>query len=306
MLILDVRTRWTSTHQMLREFLPDLMVLASLLTYRYSGRALDHRNCLDDWVDRQREVRPLELKPSDWDALSLLEDWLQAFRDATTSMSATRFPMLSTVHATFRGLQDHIKRILRSLPDSVSPRMKQALTDAHMKLAEYYEKFDQSPFYTWAACKSLINRLVPLLIFIPLVLDPRIGYKGVVADYEDDPTLKVYLEKCKQDLETHFNEEYKHQTSVPSREGSSASILSTNSTAKYDFTSRYKQRERPPIDELQEFWKLEPEDFDTCDPIDWWFNHRLQFPHLYQLALDVLSIPGQFLVVIMFSSFLMC
>ncbi|KAF9497279.1 hypothetical protein BDN71DRAFT_1388084, partial [Pleurotus eryngii] len=89
-----------------------------------------------------------ELKPDDWNALSLLEDWLQAFRDATTGMSATRFPMLLTVHATFRGLQDHIKRVLRSLPDSVSPRMKQSLTNAHMKLAEYYEKFDQSLFYT--------------------------------------------------------------------------------------------------------------------------------------------------------------
>lgn len=83
--------------------------------------------------------------------MSLLEDWLQAFRDATTSMSTTRFPMLSTVHATFRGLQDHIKTILRKLPDSVSPRMKQALIEAHTKLATYYDKFDQSPYYTWAA-----------------------------------------------------------------------------------------------------------------------------------------------------------
>ena len=46
--------------------------------------------------------------------------------------------MLSTVHAIFRGLQDDIKDILRSLPNSVSPRIKSGLTDAHRKLSDYY------------------------------------------------------------------------------------------------------------------------------------------------------------------------
>ena len=31
-----------------------------------------------------------------------------------------------------------------------------------------------------------------------------------------------------------------------------------------------------------------------CDPIKWWVSHRPQFPNVYMLACDVLSIPGEF------------
>jgi hypothetical protein len=32
--------------------------------------------------------------------------------------------------------------------------IKMGLLDAHEKLSEYYFKYDESPFYTWAACAS--------------------------------------------------------------------------------------------------------------------------------------------------------
>jgi hypothetical protein len=66
-------------------------------------------------------------------------------------MSATKVPMLSTTHAIFRGLQDDIKNILYDLPNSVLPKIKLGLTDAHRKLSDYYYQFDASPFYMWAA-----------------------------------------------------------------------------------------------------------------------------------------------------------
>ena len=81
----------------------------------------------------------------------MVASWLKAFRSATTQMSSTKTPTLSHVHAIFRGLQDELKDILRALPNSVSPNIKKGLTDAHRKLSDYYYKFDESPFYTWAA-----------------------------------------------------------------------------------------------------------------------------------------------------------
>jgi len=63
--------------------------------------------------------------------------------------------MLSTTHAIFRGLQEHIQQIYRDLPMSTPPKIKAGLLDAHKKLSDYYYKYDQSPFYTWAACESL-------------------------------------------------------------------------------------------------------------------------------------------------------
>ena len=55
-------------------------------------------------------------------------------------MSTTRTPILSTTHAVFRGLQDELCEIIRDLPDSVPPSLKQGLTDAYRKLSDYYYK----------------------------------------------------------------------------------------------------------------------------------------------------------------------
>ena len=44
-------------------------------------------------------------------------------------------------------------------------------------------------------------------------------------------------------------------------------------------------------DELEEFYKLPQEDFDTCDPIQWWSGCCSQFPNLSHLEKDI---PGEF------------
>ena len=68
-------------------------------------------------------------------------------------MSTTKKPMLSTTHAVFRGLQDEIRNIIRTLPPSTSPQLIKGLTDAHRKLSDYYHTFDESPFYLWSSRK---------------------------------------------------------------------------------------------------------------------------------------------------------
>ena len=68
-------------------------------------------------------------------------------------MSVTKVPMLSTTHAIFYGLQDDIKMILHGLLVTVPWAIKKGLLDTHEKLSDYNHKFDESLFYTWAACK---------------------------------------------------------------------------------------------------------------------------------------------------------
>ncbi|PBK63979.1 hypothetical protein ARMSODRAFT_839521, partial [Armillaria solidipes] len=132
MLILDVATRWSSTHQML-------------------CRTLDFRDIIDSYVSRICELQDFELSDADWKAIELVTRWLKTFRSATTQMSTTKISMLSTTHAIFWGLQDHLKKVLRSLPDGISPRLRDGVIAAHEKLSEYYYKYDESPLYTWAA-----------------------------------------------------------------------------------------------------------------------------------------------------------
>jgi hypothetical protein len=120
------------------------------------GRALDYRSDIDDFVGRTKDLRTLELDEEEWAAITQVARWLNAFREATTQMSATKHSsVLATTHGIFRGLQHHLVKILSNLPASIPLAIKQALIDSHLKLSEYYTKFDQSPLYTWAACKSL-------------------------------------------------------------------------------------------------------------------------------------------------------
>ena len=48
--------------------------------------------------------------------------------------------------------KEQIKDDLANLPTATSPALILGLTNAHRKLSDYYYKFDESPFYTWAAC----------------------------------------------------------------------------------------------------------------------------------------------------------
>jgi hypothetical protein len=66
----------------------------------------------------------------------------------------------------------------------------------------------------------------------------------------------------------------------------------SGSPQKVNFTARYKKRPINLKDELEEYYRLPLEDFDTCDPIQWWAGRRLQFPNLSRLARDILAIPG--------------
>jgi hypothetical protein len=117
------------------------------------GRALDYHEVIDSFILRNENLHSLELTVTDWESVTLVTSWPKSFRSATTEMSATKELMLSITHAIFQGLQDDIEDILRNLPNSVSPKIKLGLTDAHRKLSDYYYQYDVSPFYTWAACE---------------------------------------------------------------------------------------------------------------------------------------------------------
>ena len=116
-------------------------------------------------MGRHRDLRALELDPADWDAISQVSGWLKYFRAATTEMSRTKEPMLSTVHAIFRGLQEHIRSILQDLPDKAPTQLRTGLTEAHRKLSDYYYRSDESPYYTWAARNFILSSQFLLMTY---------------------------------------------------------------------------------------------------------------------------------------------
>ena len=128
------------------------------------GRALDYWPIVDSFAHVHRDLWQYSLPNEEWEAIELVAKWLKSFRAATTQMSATRTPMLSTMHAVFHGLQEDICNILSDLPDTVSPSLKKGLMDAHLKLSDYYYKIDASPFYLWSSSKSYIQFI--LIIYL--------------------------------------------------------------------------------------------------------------------------------------------
>lgn len=77
--------------------------------------------------------------------------------------------MLSSTHAIFRGLQQHLKKTIAGLPASADPALKDGLVQAHRKLSDYFTKFDQSRYCGWAARQS----------FILLIVNPRPHYHSI-------------------------------------------------------------------------------------------------------------------------------
>ncbi|KAI0285204.1 hypothetical protein BC826DRAFT_883585, partial [Russula brevipes] len=108
---------------------------------------LDFQVEIDDFIFQNEDLRNLTLTDAEWESITQVAGWLKAFRSATTQMSMTKQPMLSTAHAIFRGLQDEVCDALSSLLDSTSPMIKAGLLAAHQKLSEYYYCFDLSPYY---------------------------------------------------------------------------------------------------------------------------------------------------------------
>jgi hypothetical protein len=122
-------------------------------------RVLKFEQAADHFVAMHKDLCPYALSNKDWDNLKLLRDWLCLFQEASTQMSTTSSLMLSTTHAIFRGLQDELQSILRSLSDDVSPELKGALLNAHRKLSDYFYKFDLSPYPLWAACECHMSHV---------------------------------------------------------------------------------------------------------------------------------------------------
>ncbi|KAI0004652.1 hypothetical protein BJV74DRAFT_762921, partial [Russula compacta] len=78
-----------------------------------------------------------------------------------------------------------------------------------------------------------------------VLLDPHISLEGMRLDYASDESLSAYLETSKADLYEYYE---------------------THSAA---------------TNELDKFFKLPQEDFETCNPIHWWMGHHAQFSNLF-------------------------
>ena len=132
-----------------------------------------------------------------------------------------------------------------------------------------------------------------------LVLDPCISYEGMKLDYAHDPILSEYLKSSKKDLHEYYETHYANKHNPPSQISTTQAFSSSSLAAplhlpQKNFTACFHWKTTTTLNELDEFFKLPPEDFETCNLIHWWMGWWVQFPNLFWFAWDLLSIPGAY------------
>ena len=66
MLILDVRTRWSSTHQMMRKLINNVTLP---FVDHNTGQALDFLDQIDDFIFQNEDLSNLALTEAEWESM---------------------------------------------------------------------------------------------------------------------------------------------------------------------------------------------------------------------------------------------
>ena len=127
------------------------------------------------------------------------------------------------------------------------------------------------------------------------MLDSSISYEGLKIDYDDDMILSDHLEDSKTNLFKYFDNHYAMHTPTPLTSPSTpVQAQPVNGSSQKLFTAWYLQKEKYSTNELEEYFKLPAEDFNSCNPIQWWVGRQGQFPCLFQLACNIHCIPDKY------------
>jgi hypothetical protein len=268
--ILDVRTRWNSTYEMLYR----IVVL---------------RKAFNSWISSNPVIGKVKLgqfflTDSDWVDLERIIAHLSVFADASKLLSGNSYTTLSLVMPvyieTFKYIESEVKR------DDLSEKEQIALTNAHQVLSKYYAFTDDCPVY-----------------IASLLLDPRFKSQYLVENgFESDyPGLIEesvgYLEQCVDKKKRESLSKAKATSfSLVSSSDASSSVSSSdvinqdgNKVVARMFAFRRNQPED--IAEVNNYLSF-PLESEQVDPLIWWEMHAKDFPFLSKVAKDILSAPG--------------
>ncbi|GBB87371.1 hypothetical protein RclHR1_13820001 [Rhizophagus clarus] len=160
--ILDVRTWWNSTFDML-------------------SHAFMMREAIDAMVNSDKDLRNFEITDDEWDKINEIISVLKIFVQTTKILSTAKYPMLSSSIPIYNYLMDRLEAYCENFDSSNDIVI--AVKAGLKKLEFYYEKSDETTMYT-----------------IATVLDPRfkLGYyednkwKQSFIHYAKDTVLNAY------------------------------------------------------------------------------------------------------------------
>ena len=105
------------------------------------------------------------------------------------------------------------------------------------------------------------------------MLDLHISYEGLKVDYADNIILSSHLEESKSTLFQYFDKHYAtHSPTLSTLPSAPVRALPVDGSPQKSFTTRYRRKEKCSTNELEEYFKLPAEDFEACNPIQWWVS----------------------------------
>lgn len=257
--IRDVRTRWNSTHAMIK-------------------RACELRGPLSNLAETDSEL----CAPSDeeWELLKVVAQLLSIFEEAAQSLCAANYPTLNEAVPTYNCLFDELEGFLgmRNEDDDgkanaaviggCSPANRDALRNAiqaaHAKLRTYYGK------------------TYPRMYAIAVILDPRFK-----LDYYEEHDWEPTEISDARDALVRAVEEYRTVSPQPDQAGGAARLGRIEEQKFRGLKRRRVQKES----EVERYLAAPTVDAGE-DILKWWSRHSDIYPSLARLARDYLAIPA--------------
>jgi hypothetical protein len=254
---------------------------------------------------KHRDLRKDFLYSADWDELQRFHDFLQPFYILTKTIegNARKVGQEGGHGAIWETLKimDYLFSKFNTAAESCfnepESHFKTGIDYGWAKLEQYYNLTDCSAVYRAA-----------------LALHPSYGYDYFESHWKETMDRPSWYWSMKTAVSGLFSEyqqraeaeaEQAQQQLVEQIQQNELDDENKDTSSNNDYSSFGKRKRnhqvssRPQkkthlINELAIFQErdLSTDDYDCPNPLEWWHNHQQEYPVLYQMALDLFSIPG--------------
>ena len=243
---------------------------------------------------RERDaIMSHQLSATEWDELQVIADILAPLKDVSSMMEGNITGVggfhgngaLADVLPGFDHLLDHLERSKAMLAGKGREfaSLRTCVNLAWKKLDEYYKLTDDSAVYLVAS-----------------VLDPRLKMMYFEDAWADRPewirTARQRLFRCSlriHPFDCRYRDDYDRlMTLEPLPTSSSLQVTQVVDAPRSEFLVwKYGNSAVAASDELERYLGIDRETDPLLDVHAWWLQHQTQYPLLFRMAIDVMSIP---------------
>lgn len=260
--VVDVKTRWNSTHDMLQW-------------------SVKYKIPLNLMCDTEKNLKLFKIDEKNWSIIDIIAKYLTPFKTLSNILSGEKYCTLPLVVSGTNILLDKLEKWALTLDTdsrtSIDEQLILALTASRNKILKHYDKTN------WIYCVSLM-------------LDPRHKKDGFHST-----TWGKNLEKQSvKNFFDIFNKEYAHNNIENNNYTNPTSSTSSIPKNEFDidfselflqstYSSTSSASETTYNTEIGDYFSTKQVSHNEKDIITWWKNHETIFPFLSKMTRDVLA-----------------